>query len=228
MVAICDSLDRLYDPVVKGSTPTVKAEKKQQEILEVAEEVFARKGFAAATVREIAEGVNIKTPALYYHFRGKEEIFNSLVTERYEELRETVLVPIQDEPDARKKIKLMVELLIDYWAEHPRLPRLLAQQVLWGPPTDLADSLVLKTILVPMFEEVITSLDARSLKKAGIKQVDVTTLVFNIFGMTTFYFFVGQVLTVMTGRESFSPDNIAQLKREITRLVFDGINTRQK
>ncbi|MBU1669468.1 MAG: TetR/AcrR family transcriptional regulator [Actinobacteria bacterium] len=204
----------------------MKAEKKQQQILEVAEEIFARKGFSAATVREIAEGVNIKTPALYYHFRSKEEIFNSLVTERYAELRLKVLKPIRQEPDARRKLQLMIELLIDFWAVHPRLPRLLAQQVLWGPPANVTDSKILANVLVPMFDELIESLSAGELEKAGLRDVDVTTLVFNVFGMTTFYFFVGQVLTVLTGRESFSPDSITMLKREIEEMVFEGIEQR--
>ena len=205
----------------------MKAEQKQEQILEVAEEIFARKGFSASTVREIAQGVNIKTPALYYHFTSKEEIFNSLVEARFAELKEKVTNPIRKEPDARGKLQLMIELLIDFWVEHPRLPRLLAQQVLWGPPPNIADAGVLTTILVPMFNELIESLSAGELEKAGLRDFEVATLVFNVFGMTTFYFFVGQVLTVLTDRESLSPDGIKRLKREMAEMVFEGIEKKQ-
>jgi AcrR family transcriptional regulator len=51
-------------------------------LLEAAAEVFARKGFAAASVEEIAETAGFSTGALYSNFAGKEELFAELLASR--------------------------------------------------------------------------------------------------------------------------------------------------
>jgi AcrR family transcriptional regulator len=52
---------------------------RRQEILTVAEGVFASKGYRTATVRDIAERVGIGSGSLYHHFRSKDEIVEELV-----------------------------------------------------------------------------------------------------------------------------------------------------
>lgn len=49
-------------------------------ILKVAASLFARKGYAATTVREIVEAAGVTKPALYYHFRSKERLFQDLTS----------------------------------------------------------------------------------------------------------------------------------------------------
>lgn len=47
--------------------------------------LFAEKGYAAATVREIIEGAGVTRPVLYYYFRNKEDLYLSLIREAFEE-----------------------------------------------------------------------------------------------------------------------------------------------
>ena len=44
----------------------------------VALEVFIERGWEGATLREIADGLGITRPALYYHFKSKEDILASV------------------------------------------------------------------------------------------------------------------------------------------------------
>lgn len=50
-------------------------------ILAEARTVFARKGYAEASLREIAEAVGIKTPSLYAHFPSKEALYEAVYAE---------------------------------------------------------------------------------------------------------------------------------------------------
>jgi len=54
----------------------------RQAILSAAEEIFAEKGFYAATVDEIAERAEFSKGALYTYFKNKEDIFLSLVIDK--------------------------------------------------------------------------------------------------------------------------------------------------
>jgi TetR/AcrR family transcriptional regulator, copper-responsive repressor len=50
----------------------------RRDILLAAAEVFARHGYAAATLADLAEAAGYAPPSLYRYFKSKEEIFSSL------------------------------------------------------------------------------------------------------------------------------------------------------
>lgn len=52
-----------------------KAEASRAKILNVAQKLFARRGFEGVSIRELAEALGMTTASLYYHFPSKEEIF---------------------------------------------------------------------------------------------------------------------------------------------------------
>jgi AcrR family transcriptional regulator len=54
----------------------------RQLLLEAAARTFARKGYAGASVEEIAEDAGFSIGALYSNFASKEELFLALMTER--------------------------------------------------------------------------------------------------------------------------------------------------
>ena len=58
----------------------------KERIMEEALALFAERGYDATGVDLIAERVGIKGPSIYKHFKGKEEILNSIIDtaeERY-------------------------------------------------------------------------------------------------------------------------------------------------
>ncbi|MBQ7080000.1 MAG: TetR/AcrR family transcriptional regulator [Fibrobacter sp.] len=51
----------------------------KEKILETALSLFAENGYNGTSVEQIAQNVGIKAPSLYKHFKGKEDILNSLI-----------------------------------------------------------------------------------------------------------------------------------------------------
>jgi TetR/AcrR family acrAB operon transcriptional repressor len=54
----------------------------KREILEAGLHCFARRGFHAATMDEIAVAAGVSKGAIYWHFKDKEELFLSIMRER--------------------------------------------------------------------------------------------------------------------------------------------------
>ena len=54
----------------------------RERLLDAAAEVFARKGYGAASVEEIAESAGYSVGAVYSNFHGKEQLFSELMAER--------------------------------------------------------------------------------------------------------------------------------------------------
>jgi AcrR family transcriptional regulator len=59
-------------------------------IQRIALELFTEHGYEATSLREIAERLGVTKAALYYHFRTKDEIIESLVADRMARLEELV------------------------------------------------------------------------------------------------------------------------------------------
>jgi AcrR family transcriptional regulator len=87
-----------------------------QRILEVALELFSEQGFEGTSLREVAERLNLTTPALYYHFSSKDHLLISLVRpalERTDELIEQSR-SAANSPDARRALlSAYLDLLLD-------------------------------------------------------------------------------------------------------------------
>ncbi|PXY33988.1 TetR/AcrR family transcriptional regulator [Prauserella flavalba] len=60
---------------------------RERQMIEVAEVVFAERGYAAASMDEIAERVGVSKPMLYEYFRSKEGLLLACIREARAELR---------------------------------------------------------------------------------------------------------------------------------------------
>ena len=56
----------------------------KKKILDVALTLFSEKGYGNVYVGQIAEGVGIKAPSLYKHYKSKQDIFNAILDEMRE------------------------------------------------------------------------------------------------------------------------------------------------
>ncbi len=63
------------------NTPLSKGGKTREKILKHALKLFSAKGYKATTVRDIAGSIGIKQSALYNHFKNKDEILETLISE---------------------------------------------------------------------------------------------------------------------------------------------------
>jgi len=57
-----------------------KSQVTRQLILQAAAGLFREKGYAAVSLRDIADAVNMKTGSLYYHFDSKESLVEEILT----------------------------------------------------------------------------------------------------------------------------------------------------
>lgn len=66
--------------------PEGRTDGRRNEIRSIAVSVFARKGFANATVRDIAEAAGILSGSLYHHFESKDAMLEEHLHELFDEL----------------------------------------------------------------------------------------------------------------------------------------------
>jgi AcrR family transcriptional regulator len=94
------------------------APSRRDELLAIAAELFAQRGFKNTTVRDIADAAGILSGSLYHHFDSKEsmvdEILSSFQTELFKKYDEI----IGSDLDARAKVEAVVRASFEAIDQH--------------------------------------------------------------------------------------------------------------
>ena len=102
-----------------GSTSVAAVPSRREELLTIAAQLFAEKGFKNTTVRDIADAAGILSGSLYHHFDSKESMVDEILREFQDELfghYETILASTGD---ARAKLEAAVRVSFEAIDQHP-------------------------------------------------------------------------------------------------------------
>jgi TetR/AcrR family transcriptional regulator, cholesterol catabolism regulator len=97
---------------ISHTTSEIRVDTRER-ILEASIPLFARRGFEACTVKEIATEVGIKPPGLYAHFASKEAILAAAMSRQLRKFLAAVLSP-NDGPDPRVRLEGIVRRHVAY------------------------------------------------------------------------------------------------------------------
>jgi TetR/AcrR family transcriptional regulator, cholesterol catabolism regulator len=97
-----------------------KAVSRREEILEVARDLFARHGYAATSMRDIAEADGIKASSLYSHFRSKAEILLLVVSPVTDEIAQAQETALAARGSGLERLRKMVAAVLRVCVDHDR------------------------------------------------------------------------------------------------------------
>jgi AcrR family transcriptional regulator len=80
----------------------------KEKIIEVAVNLFGEKGFAATSIREIANQLNISVAALYYYFKSKEDLLFTIIESIGNDLLGILQKAKEDSDDPLEQLKKML------------------------------------------------------------------------------------------------------------------------
>jgi AcrR family transcriptional regulator len=63
----------------------------RENILNVAIDLFSRKGYAGCSIREICQAAGVTKPVLYYHFSSKEELYRELMVDIFGQTQKNLM-----------------------------------------------------------------------------------------------------------------------------------------
>jgi AcrR family transcriptional regulator len=93
-------------------TMTPEFNDKQQNILQVAEKLFAEKGFDGTSIRDIAKEANINIAMISYYFGSKEKMLEALVLSRMADLKILLTNLAKETTSPLEKIEKLIELYV--------------------------------------------------------------------------------------------------------------------
>jgi AcrR family transcriptional regulator len=87
---------------------------RREEILRAAERIFAQNGFHNTTVAELAKESEFAIGTIYQFFKHKEELYYTMMIEKFELLYSTLLTEVGKNTKCFEKLNCLVEVVLSF------------------------------------------------------------------------------------------------------------------
>jgi AcrR family transcriptional regulator len=105
----------------------------RERILDTAEELFARYGYAATSITDIADKVGIRGPGVYKHYRNKLHIYECVLARLFDPLHD--VIESLSHGDTPEDMMRQVRVVLTNHAEHPNMAKLIQHATLANDET---------------------------------------------------------------------------------------------
>lgn len=207
-------MDGTGSQISQGSGSAInKGRRTANRILDAAEALFARNGYEATSLRDIAAEAGIQQPGLYKHFASKEDL--------YRQVYERALRPMTDLMDQLLTgpddgFDELANRMTDLLADHPTIARLLVRAVV---SSDTQPDLVALDWL-----DRVVGYGRKLSEKAGeaasgdLLAVQIVAIFNILFG----FFWASPLLESLTGKPATDPGAMA-LQKDLLRTLIAAL-----
>jgi len=203
-----------------STSPRVRAAAadKRRAILDAAVRVFARQGFHACRVADIADEAGVAYGLVYHYFSSKDEVLDTLFLERWNVLLDTIRTVDGEAIVAREKLQAIASFIVESYRHDPDVMKVIIVEV-----TRAANSFGRRHLgdireAYRMIAAIVTDAQADGTLRDDIDAE---------FAAMAFYGAIEQVLTgwifglLTSGEEQFE-----QAKRLVVETVYGGLQAR--
>jgi TetR/AcrR family transcriptional regulator len=202
----------------KKSRQVRDAEATQAQILDAAEQEFARYGLAGTRIDAIAARTGVVKAMIYYYFESKEGLYQAVMQRIGAELDAAFQQLAAEDLPVEDALKASIRAGIAYGAAYPHRGMLwfyeaIQNQGQYGQISDWQKS----------FWSMTTILE-RGIAEGVFRSLDPFLTTVNILGVCTFYFNAHENLKYLDpNRQLLSPEMIEQQIQEATNLILAGV-----
>lgn len=111
------------------ATARREPEPRRDQVLRVAEALFARAGYRGVGLREIAAQVGIRAPSLFKHFRSKQALYNAVLLSIFGRLNDVAECLESDAPFTAR-LERFISGYVDLVADDPHVVPLLFRELM--------------------------------------------------------------------------------------------------
>jgi AcrR family transcriptional regulator len=188
---------------------------RRRQILDAAVRVFARQGFHTCRVADIADEAGVAYGLVYHYFRSKEEVLDTLFTERWDILLQVIRDTDAGDLPPRDKLRAIASFILDSYRHEPDLMKVVVVEV-----TRAANSFGLTHR--DRIREAYTLMGdvVAKAQEDGAFRSDITPR----FAALAFYGIIEQVLTAwIFDPDPIPPEEIEEAKDLVVAAIVDGL-----
>ncbi len=184
----------------------------RERLLETATELFAEKGYAGASVREIVEKAGVSKPVLYYYFKSKEGLFYAIL-EWAAGVQQKILNEIFETRGTVLDRFIFLYRRVYEGIQQYKSLYIMIHGLIYGPPQG-----------VPEYDfasyqrhmlDAVKRIYAEGVSSGEIRKVDAEEVAFLVLGLMDFSLNMDMVLPELAD---------AQRPERLLRLAFQGLS----
>jgi TetR/AcrR family transcriptional regulator len=189
----------------------------RERLLSGATALFASKGYAATTVREIVERAGVTKPVLYYYFRSKEGIYLDLMREPFGKFTTIVEETLRTGGSARERLFRLCLMAYDIVVENIDAARVM-YSIYYGPPQGAP--FVDFDAYHHRFREAVLQVIREGVRDGEFRRVNLQDAMWAVIGAVN----VAMEVELCHPQESLGRDGV----RRVLELVLEGIAVKGK
>lgn len=197
----------------------------RDKILDVAEALFARRGFAGVGVREVAEAVGLSKSSLFHHFPSKVQLYEAVLLRVLARLEAALEPARSSEGTPTDRLGRWLDALIDALAEQASAARLLLRALFEDddlPPEPTGEGRDAEETLQRIIRG-LTALLSAGVERGEFRAVSSAHTVQTLVGATVYHFASGEFGEDLIGGSLLSAEAVRRRKVEVKALLFRGI-----
>lgn len=171
----------------------------EERILAAAEAHFAKHGFEAARLEDIADAAGVRRPSLLYHFASKEALYAETVHRVFAGLRDALVEAMSGTGSFEERLDRTVDGYVGFLLAHPDLARIFLREVLHGRGPGRA---LVEQEVAPLFDLVERFL--RGAGPARRERLDARAAILLVVGGAVLYAVAGNLRGALYPKQSDS------------------------
>ena len=188
-------------------------EDKRRHLLDAAVRVFARKGFHATRVGDIAEEAGVAHGLLYHYFESKDQVLEAVFHENWSVLLARIASVEETDEPAADQLRHIAAIVLRTWLHLPDVVRVVIRE--FGRSPELADRIGELAQPIDAIQRVI----ARGVARGEFRQ-DIEPRV----AATVVYGSIDELLTAFVlGRLPSEEDDVAVAEQTLLDLTLQGL-----
>jgi TetR/AcrR family transcriptional regulator len=201
----------------------LNAEDRRKQLIEVAIDLFSRKGFGGTTTKEIAAAAGVNEAIIFRHFATKQQLYEAILDYRTgnQKLEEgfAEFQQLMNKRDDEGVVAWIVEKSLDVFREDPRFERLMLFAALEGHEIAVMHHNQVKTLFIDALGTYIAARQRDGALVEGIPEL----LIWAMGGMPAHYAMVRYLFKGTTVQVS---DDV--VRETFTRILMNGLGIKKR
>ncbi len=206
----------------------VRTQDKREDILDVAEKLFAEQGFEAISVREISKAADINIAMISYYFGSKEKLYEEVVNRKLFS-PDAIKKQIEALSSYEDKLFIIVDAFMDRFFERRQFQNIIFREMAMNQRTVMADRIATQ---IHQNFNFIADIIQKGIKHKEFKKVDVEMTVLTIIGIVRMYITSGtmacKILELETEADAFDQKQKNRLRKHLRELLTNHLGIESK
>lgn len=185
----------------------------KENILKVAARLFSEKGFAAMSMRELANELSMTPAALYHHYKGKDALYFAALEHSFKGKAMMISNLLDNDDPAEVRLERLIRWFVELFSGDKILTRLLHRELLFGD--DARIKLLSEQVIEAPFREIEKLM--RQLSPQQNARLSAESLIALIIG----YFELLPIFKNIKGHES-SVDRHSAMTNHVKTMILCG------